>query len=129
MAAITICSDFRAPQIKPVTVSTVSPSVCHEVMGLDAMILVFWMLSFKPTFSPSSFTLIKRLLSSSSLYAIRSMSFAYLRLLIFLPAILIPACVSSSPVFLMMYPAYKLNKQSDNIQSFVYVSIQYLSTY
>ena len=31
-------------------------------------------------------------------------------------AILIPACVSSSPVFLMMYSAYKLNKQSDNIQ-------------
>ena len=33
-------------------------------MGLDAMILVFWMLSFKPTFSLSSFTFIKRLLSS-----------------------------------------------------------------
>ena len=31
------------------TVSTVSPSVCHDVMGPDAMILVFWMLSFKPT--------------------------------------------------------------------------------
>ena len=41
---------------------------------------------------------------------------AYLRLLIFLPAILIPACASSSPVFLMMYLAYKLNKQGDNIQ-------------
>ena len=40
---------------KSVTVSTVSPSICHEVMGLDAMILVFWMLSFKPTFhSPLS---------------------------------------------------------------------------
>ena len=37
-------------KIKSVTVSIVSPSVCHEVMGLDAMILVFWMLSFKPTF-------------------------------------------------------------------------------
>ena len=34
----------------------------------------------------------------------------------FLPAILIPACVSSSPAFLMMYSAYKLNKQGDNIQ-------------
>ena len=41
---------------------------------------------------------------------------AYLRLLIFLSAILIPACVSSSPAFLMMYSAYKLNKQGDNIQ-------------
>ena len=39
-----------------VTVSIVSPSICHEVMRLDAMILVFWMLSFKPTFSLSSFT-------------------------------------------------------------------------
>ena len=39
MAAITICSDFGAPQIKSDTVSTVSPSVSHEVMGPDAMIL------------------------------------------------------------------------------------------
>ena len=43
-------------------------------------------------------------------------SSAYLRLLIFLPAILIPACASSSPAFLMMYSVYKLNKQGDNIQ-------------
>ena len=39
-----------------------------------------------------------------------------MRLLIFSPAILIPSCVSSSPAFLMMYAAYKLNKQDDNIQ-------------
>ena len=50
-------------KIKSATVSTVSPSICHEVMGLDAMILVFWMLSFKPTFSLSCFTFIKRLFS------------------------------------------------------------------
>ena len=43
-------------KIKSATVSTVSPSICHEVMGPYAMILVFWMLSFKPTFSLSSFT-------------------------------------------------------------------------
>ena len=72
--------------------------------------------SFKPTFSLSSFTYIKRLFSSSSLSAIRVVSFAYLRLLIFLPALFIPACASSSPAFLMMYYAYKLNKQGDNIQ-------------
>ena len=41
MAAVTICSDFGAPQIKSVTVSTVSPSICHEVVGPDARILVF----------------------------------------------------------------------------------------
>ena len=80
------------------------------------MILVFWMLSFKPTFSLSSFTSIKRLFSSSSLSAIRVVSSAYLRLLIFLLAILIPACSSSSPAFLVMYSAYKLYKQGDNVQ-------------
>ena len=74
---------------KSVTVSIVSPSVCHEVMGLDNMILVFWMLSFKPAFALSSFTFIKRLFSSSWLSAIRGVSSTYLRLLIFLPAILI----------------------------------------
>ena len=78
------------PKIKSATVSTVSSSICHEVMGPDAMILVFWMLSFKPTFSLSSFTFIKRLVSSSSLSAIRVVSSACLRLLIFLPATLIP---------------------------------------
>ena len=91
-------------KIKSATVSTVSPSICHEVMGPDAMILVFWMLSFKPTFSLSTFTFIKRLFSSSH-SAIRVVSSAYLMLLIFLPAILIPACASSSPEFLMMYSA------------------------
>ena len=154
-------------KIKSVMVSIVSPSICHEVMGPDAMILVFWPLSFKSTFcfpggsegkasacnagdlgsisdsgrspgagngnplqypylenpmdwgslvgySPwgckesdttgwlhslihslwlSSFTLIKRLFASSLLSAIRMVSSAYLRLLIFLPTILIPACI------------------------------------
>ena len=100
---------------KSPTVSIVSPSSCHEVMGPDAMILVFWMLSLKPTFLLSSFTFIKRIFSLSLLSAIRVVSSAYLRLLIFLPAILIPACASSSLAFHMMYSAYKLNKQVDNI--------------
>ena len=91
------------------TVSTVSQTISHEVMGLDAMIFVFWMLSFKPTFSLSYFTFNKRLFSSSSLSAIRVVSSACLRLLIFLPEILIPACASYSPAFLMMYSTYKLN--------------------
>ena len=115
MGAVTTCRDFGAPKIKSVTVSTVSPPICHEVIGPDAM-NVYWMLSFKPTFSLSSFTFIKSLFSSSSLSSIRVVSSAYLRLLIFLPAILIPVYASSSPAFLMMYSAYKSNKQSDNIQ-------------
>ena len=73
------------------------------------------MLSFKPTFSLSSF-IIKRLFSSSSFSAIRVVSSAYLRLLIFLPDILIPACASSNQEFLIMYSAYRLNKQGGYIQ-------------
>ena len=76
---------------------------CHD--------LVFWMLSFKPTFSLSSFTFIKRLFSSSLLSAIRVVSSTYLRLLVFLPAILISACASTSLAFHLIYSAYKLNKQ------------------
>ena len=40
--------------------ATVSPSIYHEVMGPDAMILVFWVLSFKPTFFTSPVTLVHR---------------------------------------------------------------------
>ena len=81
-------------RVKSAAVSTLSPSICHEVTEPDAMILVFWILSFKPTFSFSSFTFIKRRFTSSSISATRVMSSAYLRLLVFLPAILIPACPS-----------------------------------
>ena len=94
-------------KIKSDTVSTVSPSSSYEVMEPNAMILVFWMLSFKPTFSLSSFTFIKRLFSYS-LSAMRVVLSDYLRLLIFLPAILIPACASRSSAFCMIYSAYKL---------------------
>ena len=116
MAAVTICSDFGAQENKVCHYFHCFPSICHEVMGPDAMIFIFWMLSFKPTISLSSFTFIKRLFSSSSLSAIRVVSSVYLRLLIFLPVVLIPACASSSPAFLKMCSAYKLNKQGDNIQ-------------
>ena len=99
-----------------VTVPIISPSICHEVVGLDARILVFWMLSFKPAFSLSSFTFIKRLFSSSLFSAIRVVWSEYLGLLIFLLVILIPACASSNLAFHVMYTAYKLNKQGDNVQ-------------
>ena len=113
MAAVTICSDFRDQGKKSFTVSVISPSICHGMMGPDAMIFVFWMLSFKPVFSLSSFIFIKRLYSSSSLSAIRVVC----RISEFIsPGNLDPACASSSPAFCMMYSAYKLNKQGDSIQ-------------
>ena len=103
-------------KIKSVTVSIFFPIYLPWNDGTKCRILVFWILSFKPAFSLSSFTFTKRLFSSSSFSATRVVSSAYLRLLIFLSAILMPPCDSSSPVFLMIYSAYKLNKQGDNIQ-------------
>ena len=117
MNAVTICSDSGAQENKASHCFHCLPTYfCCEVLGLDAMILVFWMLSFKPVFSLYSFTFIKRVFSSCLLSAIRVVSSAYLRLLIFLQAISIPSCASSSLAFCMMYPEYKLNKQGDNIQ-------------
>ena len=115
MAAVTIHNDFGAPQNKVCHCFYCFSIYCHEVMGQHAIILVFWMLSFKPTFSLSSFTFIKRLFSSS-FSAIRVVSSAYLRLLIFLLAILIPAYASSSLAFHVMYSSCKLNNQGDDIQ-------------
>ena len=53
---------------KSVTISIASSSNCHEVMGPDTMIFVFWMLSFKPVFSLSSFTFINRYFSQFAIY-------------------------------------------------------------
>ena len=111
----TIFSDFGAQENKvchcflcfPIYLPWSDGTGCHD--------LLFWMLRLKPTFSLSSFTFTNRLFSSS-LSALRVVSSAYLRLLIFLLAILIWTYASSSPAFHMMYSAYKLNKQGDNIQ-------------
>ena len=75
MAAFTIRSDFGAQENK---IYHCFP-ICHEVIGLDAMILFFWMLSFNPAFSLSSCTFIKGFYSSSLLSTIRVVSSAYLR--------------------------------------------------
>ena len=116
MPSVTICSDFGVQENKvchyfqcfPVYLPWSDGTGCHDIR--------FWMLSFKPAFSLSFFIFIKRLFSSSLLSAIRVLSYTYLRLLIFYRAILIPACASSSLAFHMIYSAYKLNKQGDNIQ-------------
>ena len=112
MAAVTICNDFGAPKkvchCFPIYLPWSDGTRCHDLSFLNVEV--------KPTFSLSSFTFIKRLFSSSSLSAIRMVSSAYLRLLIFLPAILITACASFSPAFLTMYSAYMLDEHSDNKQ-------------
>ena len=100
MAAVTICSDFGAQKNKvwhcfhcfPIYFTWSDATRCHDLRFLNVEV--------EANFSTLLFHFIKRLLSSSSLSAIRVVSSAYLRLLIFFPAILIPACVSSSPVFL-----------------------------
>ena len=110
MSAVTIHSDFGAQENKICHYSTFLPSICHEVMRLGALILAFLL---------SSLMTIKRLFSSSLLSAIRMkyQQFAYLKLLIFLLAILTPDCDSSSMSFCLMYSACKyLFKQGDNIQ-------------
>ena len=107
--------NLELKKINSVTVSLVSLSICHEVMGPDAMMLIFWMLNFKPAFSFCSFTFIKRLFGSSLLSTIRVVLSEYLKLLIFLPAILISACASSRLAFCMMYSASKLNEQGDSL--------------
>ena len=114
MAVITICSDLGAQENKSLSLFPLLP----YLLAMKWWDQMPWSSCFeccKPTFLLFSFIFIKRLFSSS-LSALRMVSSAYLRLLIFLPAILIPACVSSSPAFLMMSSACKLNKQGDNIQ-------------
>ena len=119
MAAVTICSNFGAQENKVSHCFHCFPIYLPWSDGTGCQDLSPWMLCFKTTFSLSSFTVIKRLFSSSSLSAIRVLSSAYLRSLIFLSALFIPACASSSPVCWMMYSAYKLNKQGDSLQPFL----------
>ena len=85
MGAVTFCSDFGAQENKICHCFHFFQPICQKVMVPDAMILDFWMLSFRSAFSLSSFTFIKKLFSLSSLSAIRVVSSAYLRLFIFLP--------------------------------------------
>ena len=116
MAAVTICSDFGAQETS-LSLFPLYPIYLPWSDGTRCRDLSFMNVAFLPAFSLSSFTFIKRLFSSSSFSAIMVVSFAYLRLLILLPAIFIPACASSSPAFCMMYSALKLNKQGDNTHS------------
>ena len=117
MIAVTAHSDSEAQENK----------ICHFPLSPHLFAMKWW--DRMPWFqfyecwgssqlfhSSLSLTLIKRLFKSFSLSAIRVVSSAYLRLLIFLLAILIPVCSSSSLAFHMMYSAQKLNKQGDDIR-------------
>ena len=66
MARVTVCSDFGAQENQDCHCFHCFPNFCHEVMGPDAMIFIFWMLSFKPALSLFSFTFIKRLFNSTA---------------------------------------------------------------
>ena len=105
MAAVTIHSDFGAQENKICHCFHFPPSICHEVMVQMPWSSFFECLVLSQLFyssvSPSS----RQSLVPLSLSTIRVVSSAYLRLLIFLPEILIPACASSSPAFHMMYYA------------------------
>ena len=103
MATLTINSDFEAQENKICHCFHCFPIYLPRSDGIRCHDLRFLNVSFKPAFLLSSFTFIKGLFSSSSLSAIRVVSSAYLSFLIFLPAILIPACASSSLAFLMIY--------------------------
>ena len=116
MAAVTFLSDLWAQE----------NNICHCIYffpfylpwsdGTECHDLSFLNVESQASIFTFLFTFIKSLLSSSSLSAIMVVSSAYLKLLIFLPAILIPVCDLSSLAFHMMYSTYKLNMQGDNIQ-------------
>ena len=105
MAAVTVLSDFGNQENK----------ICHCFHFLPIYLpwSECWVLG---QLFHSLFHLHQDTFSSLTLSSIRVVLSAYLRLLIFLPATLIPVCGPSSPTFHMMYSAYKLNKHSDNIQ-------------
>ena len=117
MAAVTIHIDFRAQEEEICHCFHIFPFYLPWSDGVGCCDLRFLIFSFKLAFSLSYLTLIKRYFSSASVSAIRVVSSVYLRLLILLPAILVPACNSASPAFLMMCSVYKLSKQHDNKQS------------
>ena len=102
MAAVAVHSDFRAQENKICHCFHFFQSICHEVMGWSSF-FECWVLSqfFHSSLSPLSRDSLVPLIS-----AIRLVSSTYPRLLIFLLAILISACDSSSPAFHMRYSAY-----------------------
>ena len=102
---------------KIVTAFTFSPSICHDVMGPDAMILVF-MLSFNLAFSLSSFTLIKRFFSSSLLLPIRAVLSKNLRASLIAQSVKNPA---TKQVTLVGFLGKKIHWRRDRLSSQVFL--------
>ena len=123
MSAVAVHSDFGAQEeeicyyfhLFPFYLPCSNGARCHDLS-------FFFIFSLKLALSLSSITIIKRFFSSSSVSDIRVVSSAFLRLLVFLPPILILSCNSSSLAFLMMCSAYRLSKQGDSRQPGVLLS-------
>ena len=111
MSIINIFSDFGVQLEEICHYFHLFRFIYYEVMEPDAMNLVFFNIIFNPALSLSSFILIKRLFSSSSLSVIRVVPSSYLKLEMFFSPILIPVYNSSSLAFLMMCLVCRLNKQ------------------
>ena len=107
MASVTIHSDFGAQENKLCHCFHWF-SICHEVMGPDVMIFTFWMLSFKPAFSFSSFTFIKGLFSCGVICIFEVIDIS--------PSNLDSSLCFIQPAFHTMSSAYTLNEQGDNTQ-------------
>ena len=113
MASITVHSDFGVQENKIGQFPLFSHQFAMKWWDQMSWSSFFECWALSQHFSLSSFTLTKGLFSSSLLSAIRVVSSANVRLLIFLLAIFIPAWDSSSPTFYLMY---SVNKQGDKIQ-------------
>ena len=118
MAAVIICSDFGAQENAVCHCFHCFPIYLPWSKWWDQMpwssFFECWVLSQIFTFL---FHLHQEALQFLFTFCHKMIYSAYLRLLVFPLAILIPACASSSPAFHMIYFSYKLNKQGDNIQS------------
>ena len=116
MAAVTVCSAFGAQEkevchyfpLFPFYLPCSNGAGCHDLRFL--YLVLSQLFHCLASASSSGFSVSLLFLS------LRVVKSAYLRLLIFLPAILIPACNSSNSAFLLMYSVYRLNKQGDSRQ-------------
>ena len=121
MTAVNINSAFGAQENKICHYFHCYSSICHEVMGPDIMMLVFWMLNSKPAFQSSLSPPPRGFLVHLHFLPLEWYPL-HIWLLIFLPAILITPCDSSSLAFHTMYSTYELNKKGHKNSLFILLS-------